>query len=183
VRAAKTITAARLTELAGQSPTTGPSATAGPPGEPPWIFARGGDLRAPGGHDTWTLTLPDGGNLAVEFEPMPTLECDHRHESHAYQPNDKLRHLVQVRDYECTFPPCSRHARDSDFEHAVPYDRGGRTCGCNAGAQQAVPPGEAVSRLDGHPAQAGLASVADPGRPGLRPRPQAISGLTAWPSG
>jgi hypothetical protein len=28
-------------------------------------------------------------------------------------PNDTLRHLVQVRDYECTFPPCSRHARES----------------------------------------------------------------------
>ncbi len=71
----------------------------------------------------------------MEIEPLPTLDCDHRHESHAYQPNDRLRHLVQVRDYECTFPPCSRHARDSDFEHATPYDRGGRTCGCNAGAR------------------------------------------------
>jgi Domain of unknown function (DUF222) len=49
--------------------------------------------------------------------------------------NHKLRHLVQVRDGDCTFPPCTRHARDSDFEHAVPYDQGGRTCACNAGAR------------------------------------------------
>ena len=27
------------------------------------------------------------------------------------------------------------HARDSDFEHAVPYDQGGKTCACNAGAR------------------------------------------------
>jgi hypothetical protein len=33
------------------------------------------------------------------------------------------------------FPPCSRHARESDFEHAIPYDKGGRTCACNAGAR------------------------------------------------
>jgi hypothetical protein len=66
---------------------------------------------------------------------VPTYECDHRLESHAYQPNDKLRHLVQVRDYTCTFPTCNRHARDSDFEHATPYDKGGRTCACNAGAR------------------------------------------------
>ena len=71
----------------------------------------------------------------MTIEPMPTFDCDHRHESHAYKPNATLRHLVQIRDYTCTFPPCSRHARDSDFEHAVPYDQGGRTCGCNAGAR------------------------------------------------
>ncbi|HEX8005772.1 MAG TPA: hypothetical protein VF482_05010, partial [Trebonia sp.] len=62
-------------------------------------------------------------------------DCDHRHESHAYQPNDTLRHLVQIRDGECTFPACSRYARESDFEHAIPYDKGGRTCACNAGAR------------------------------------------------
>ncbi len=79
--------------------------------------------------------LPDGRSLAVHLGPVPTEHCDHRHQSHAYQPNDTLRHLVQVRDYECTFPTCSRHARESDFEHAVPYDQGGPTCACNAGAR------------------------------------------------
>jgi len=71
----------------------------------------------------------------VRLEPVPTHECDHRHESHAYQPNDRLRHLVQVRDHTCTFPTCNRHARESDFEHAVPYDQGGKACACNAGAR------------------------------------------------
>ena len=122
-----TVTAGRLAELAGHP--------AGPPGLPPWTFTRDGDQGPPGGYGTWTLTLPDGRNLTVELEPVPTLDCDHRHESHAYQPNDRLRHLIQVRDGTCTFPPCSRHARESDFEHATPYHRGGRTCGCNAGAR------------------------------------------------
>jgi Domain of unknown function (DUF222) len=93
-----------------------------PPGDPAWC----------GG---WTLTLPSGLEWAVTLEPVPTYDCDHRNESHAYKPNDTLRHLVQVRDYTCTFPSCNRHARQSDFEHAVPYDQGGRTCACNAGAR------------------------------------------------
>jgi hypothetical protein len=89
----------------------------------------------PGWSGTWTLTVPGGTELALVLGPVPTLECDHRHESHGYQPNDTLRHLVQVRDYTCTFPSCSRHARESDFEHGRPYHKGGRTCACNAGAR------------------------------------------------
>jgi hypothetical protein len=124
-RANLTITANRLADLAR---------TTGPPGRAPWSFTRD-DPGPPDAHGTWTLTLPDGRNLTAKLEPVPTFECDHKHESHAYQPNDTLRHLVQIRDGECTFPPCSRHARESDFEHAVPYDKGGKTCACNAGAR------------------------------------------------
>jgi hypothetical protein len=93
-----------------------------PPGDPPWCR-------------TWTITLPSGLQYQVPLEPVPTHDCDHRRESHAYEPNAMLRHLVQIRDAECTLPTCSRHARESDFEHAIPYDQGGRTCGCNAGAR------------------------------------------------
>jgi hypothetical protein len=100
-----------------------------------WAFTPTGDPGPPGGYGTWTLTLPGGRDLTVQLEPIPVTDCDHRHESHSYQPNDTLRHLVQVRDGTCTFPPCSRHARESDFEHAVPYDKGGRTCACNGGAR------------------------------------------------
>jgi hypothetical protein len=121
-----TITAARLAGLAR---------TTGPPGRVPWAFTRIADPGPPGGYGTWELALPDGRQLTVRLESVPTSECDHRHESHAYKPNATLRHLVQVRDQECTFPTCSRHATESDFEHALPYDKGGRTCGCNAGAR------------------------------------------------
>jgi hypothetical protein len=89
----------------------------------------------PDGYGTWTLILPGGSRRTVIIEPMPTYACDHAHESHAYQANDTLRHLVQVRDGTCTFPSCSRHARETDFEHATPYHLGGRTCACNAGAR------------------------------------------------
>ena len=121
-----TIAAHRLTEL---------TATTGPPGRAAWGFTRDTDSGPPGGYGNWTLTLPGGRNLMVKLGPVPTFDCDHRYESRAYQPNDTLRHLVQIRDGECTFPPCSRHARESDFEHATPYDKGGRTCACNAGSR------------------------------------------------
>jgi hypothetical protein len=126
-----TITASRLAELAAKRP---PGTSAARPSGT-WSLAHAGDPGPPDGYGTWTLTLPDGRQLTVHIEPVPTLACDHRHESHAYQPSDTLRHLVQIRDGTCTFPSCSRHARESDFEHAVPYHKGGRTCACNAGAR------------------------------------------------
>jgi hypothetical protein len=129
-----------LTSLPARLNLTVPASTlpqlARPPGATtPWSFSPAGVQGPPGGYGTWNLTLPDGRTFTVQLGPVPTEECDHRHESHAYQPNAALRHLVQVRDYECTFPTCSRHARESDFEHAVPHDKGGRTCACNAGAR------------------------------------------------
>ena len=145
-----TITTARLAALRAQPDAGAPAppglpAPPGPPGPqgPPrhletgWAFARRGP-GPPGDPDwcgSWTLTPPSGLELGVDLAPVPTFDCDHRNESHGYQPNATLRHLVQIRDHTCTFPPCNRHARDSDFEHAVPYDHGGRTCGCNAGAR------------------------------------------------
>ncbi len=89
----------------------------------------------PDGYSTWALTLPGGRRLAVRLETVLTESCDHRYESRGYHPSEKLRHLVQIRDGTCTFPSCNRHARESDFEHAVPFEKGGRTCTCNAGAR------------------------------------------------
>jgi Domain of unknown function (DUF222) len=106
-----------------------------------WAFSPRGDTSPPDGtgpHDgygTWTLVLPDGRRFTVSLDVVPILECDHRYETSAYQPTARLRHLVQVRDGTCTFPSCSRHAKESDFEHAVPYDQGGKTCCGNAGAR------------------------------------------------
>jgi len=83
----------------------------------------------------WLLTLPGGRQLAVRFDVVPTHACDHRYRVSSYLPGDRLRRLVQVRDHTCTWPPCSRAARESDFEHGVAYDKGGATCACNAGAR------------------------------------------------
>ena len=101
----------------------------------PWSFAPRGRPETEDDFGTWTLTLPGGREFSVRLESVPVFECDHRYETHHYQPSDRLRHLVQIRDGTCTFPPCNRHARDSDFEHALPYDQGGKTCMCNAGAR------------------------------------------------
>ena len=87
------------------------------------------------GNGVWVLTLPGGRELTIRFDVVPTHDCDHGHEVNSYEPGGRLRRLVQIRDNECTFPPCSRPARESDFEHAVPYDKGGKTCGCNAGSR------------------------------------------------
>jgi hypothetical protein len=87
------------------------------------------------GNSTWALTLPGGRELTLRFDAVPTHACDHRYQVNTYEPGDRLRRLVQVRDHECTFPTCSRPARESDFEHAIPYDKGGRTDACNAGAR------------------------------------------------
>lgn len=134
-----TVTEALLTALGAQAarprPGAQPRTGAQPrPGAPP-----GGWSLAPraltGEYGTWTLTLPGGQQLTTRFDVVPTHACDHSHEVSSYQPSARLRRLVQVRDHECTFPPCSRAARDSDFEHALPYDQGGRTDACNAGAR------------------------------------------------
>jgi hypothetical protein len=132
-----TIPAAALPGLTGPASRAGPASHPSPGGRAgTWAFAPGGkQAGTPGGFGTWTLTLPGGRQLTARLDPVPTLSCDHRYESHGYQPSDKLRHLVQIRDGTCTFPPCNRHARESDFEHAIPYDQGGKTCACNAGAR------------------------------------------------
>ena len=119
------------------------AALPGLPGRPashtgPWSFTPRTPRGRPGtpdGFGTWTLALPGGRELTVRPDPVPVFECDHRYQTHGYQPSDRLRHLVQIRDGTCTFPPCNRHARESDFEHALPYDQGGKTCTCNAGAR------------------------------------------------
>ena len=125
-----TIPATALPGLTGYNQHAGPWAltSRGSPGPPD----RAGP---PGGYGTWTLAVPGGRRFTVRLDLVPTFDCDHRYETHGYQPSGRLRHLVQVRDGTCTFPSCNRHARDSDFEHAHPYDKGGKTCTCNAGAR------------------------------------------------
>jgi hypothetical protein len=81
----------------------------------------------------WRLRLGDQREFVVDVGPVPVDHCDHRYESPGYRPRARLRHLVEIRDGECTWPTCRRPARRCDFEHAQPWDQGGRTCACNAG--------------------------------------------------
>jgi len=101
----------------------------------PWTLRPRQGPGPPDGHGSWTLTLPAGRELIIDLRPVPVTDCDHRYQTHSYQPSPTLRHLVQIRDGTCTFPSCSRHARYCDFEHTTPYDQGGRTCACNGSAR------------------------------------------------
>ena len=103
-----------------------------------------GPAGPPSGSGTWRLQLPipigtgppgppDSPGLAVDLEPIPVSDCDHRHQTTAHDPSDHLRHLVEVRDGECDYPPCRRAAARCDFEHTIAWEDGGATCGCNAG--------------------------------------------------
>jgi hypothetical protein len=60
-------------------------------------------------------------------------QCAHQRETPSYRPSDLLRHLVQIRQVTCTAPGCRCPATSADFEHTIPYARGGRTCECNGG--------------------------------------------------
>jgi Domain of unknown function (DUF222) len=119
----------------GNRPGPGDNGAAGNrdgPG-PGAAFTPAGDGPA-GGYGTWQLTIA-GQRFQVRLGPVPVTGCDHRYESAGYQPSDTLRHLVEVRDGQCTLPVCVRHARRCDFEHAVPWHQGGRTCACNGGCR------------------------------------------------
>jgi len=146
---------------------------------PPLTFTPADDHGPPpdGGYGTWHLTT-GGRDYTVTLIPIPVHDCDHRYETAGYQPGRLLRHLVEVRDGQCTQPTCVRAARRCDFEHAVPYEAGGRTCGCNGGCR---------CRRDHKVKQSPGWKVTQP-RPGkcgsLRyraPRPPAAPGLRARP--
>ena len=101
----------------GESLGSPPTAAAGSgegPGPPP-----SPELRA------WLASIP----LAW----LETGTCSHRRESSGYRPSRALTHLIQVRQVTCTAPGCRRPATSCDFEHTIPYHRGGRTCECNGG--------------------------------------------------
>ena len=113
----------------------------GPPPLPPspaasaFTFTARDGPGPPGGFGSWLLSLPGrAGELIVDLHSVPTGECGHQYQSPRHDPGDLLRHLVTIRDGKCGFPTCSRHASESDFEHARPFDQGGATCGCNCWA-------------------------------------------------
>jgi hypothetical protein len=69
----------------------------------------------------------------IAIDPVAIQACDHRFEAAGHDPGVKLRHLSQVRHATCTAPTCRRPATQTDFEHNIPYEAGGRTCLCNGG--------------------------------------------------
>jgi hypothetical protein len=80
-----------------------------------------------------TLTLPGGDSKTFDMHPIPVYDCDHRYESEGHDPSPLLRHLTEIRDGTCVQIGCHRPAIRCDFEHAIPFEKGGKTCGCNGG--------------------------------------------------
>jgi hypothetical protein len=106
----------------------------GPPGAGGWDLVPDRSRAGPGGgRGAWILAVPGGRRFRVDLHQVPVGECDHRYAAGAYRPGRLLRHLVEVRDGECTSVSCSMPAWRCDFEHAIPYEKGGRTDACNAG--------------------------------------------------
>jgi Domain of unknown function (DUF222) len=108
---------------------TGPD----PPGGPRFTFTPADQPGPPGGYGTWRFStgIPGQRDLLIESGPMPTENCDHRHEARGHDPGVMLRHLTHVRYATCTGPTCRRPSSRADFEHNIPYEAGGRTCLCN----------------------------------------------------
>jgi hypothetical protein len=89
--------------------------------------------RPPGGYGTWRFATGIAGQpgLLLEIGPIPTGQCDHRHQARGHDPGVLLRQLTQVRHATCTGPGCRRPAVTCDFDDNIPYGAGGRTCLCN----------------------------------------------------
>jgi hypothetical protein len=110
-----------------------------PPGQasdiglPGFTFTADDQHGPPGRYGTWRLGTGNPGqpDLIVTLEPIPTGDCDHRHQARGHDPGVMLRHLTQVRHATCTGPACRRPPASCDFEHNTPYHAGGRTCLCN----------------------------------------------------
>jgi hypothetical protein len=104
-----------------------------PPHEPRFTLIRIDQPGPPGGYGTWRFStgIPGQPDLLIEIGPLPTGNCDHRHQAKGHNPGVMLRHLAQVRHATCTGPGCRRPASSCDFEHNIPYETGGRTCLCN----------------------------------------------------
>jgi hypothetical protein len=110
------------------------SSPAGSRDGPGFSFTREPRDGPSGGYGTWRLRTPGPGpDLIVELYSLSTEDCDHRFQAAGHDPGVKLRHLAQIRHATCTGPVCRRPASQSDFEHNVPYEAGGRTCLCNGG--------------------------------------------------
>jgi hypothetical protein len=113
------------------------------------VYIPGDDHGPPGGYGTVRLdpaALARGNGHGPGGEPAPgrrrelmfALEalagpCDHRHQAAGHDPGVTLKHLTGILNATCTFPPCRRPESQSDYEHSLPYQKGGRTCLCQAG--------------------------------------------------
>ena len=129
----------------------------------------------------WTLTTPGGRRFTVRLDPVPTYRM---------RPPIRDPRLPARRQAPPPRPGPRRHLHLPALQPPRPRVRL-RTCPAvrqrrenlhlqRRRAQPRLPPRQTVQGLEGHPAEAGLAPVADPGRPRLRPGTLAIPSLTGY---
>lgn len=61
--------------------------------------------------------------------------CAHTMQTDRYAITGKLRRWITIRDRTCRHPTCRRRATQCDLDHTIPYDKGGRSCSCDLGAE------------------------------------------------
>ncbi|MGH3165965.1 MAG: HNH endonuclease [Trebonia sp.] len=60
--------------------------------------------------------------------------CAHTMEVASYKVPETMRRWLAARDRICRNPICRQRAAQCDWDHTVPFGRGGRTCPCGLGA-------------------------------------------------
>ncbi len=64
----------------------------------------------------------------------PVIDLNEQITCHGYQPSDRLREQVVLRDRQCVFPWCTRPAGSCDLDHITPWEHGGETTTDNLAA-------------------------------------------------
>jgi hypothetical protein len=87
-----------------------------------------------------TDTITIANQAAAEAELRARLDtaaggCAHTGEIASYTVGGKLRRWITIRDRTCRNPMCRRRATQCDLDHTIPYDKGGRSCSCDLGAE------------------------------------------------
>jgi hypothetical protein len=88
---------------------------------------------SPGGSSPPACLLARAGAwlAGIGVQWLETGDCTHQRQSASYRPPPSLQHLLRVRQPTCSFPGCRRPATQSDLDHTIAFDNGGRTCECN----------------------------------------------------
>ncbi|GGD14634.1 HNH endonuclease signature motif containing protein [Nocardioides daphniae] len=58
----------------------------------------------------------------TEIRILPVVDLNASLATERYEPTDRLRRQVQLRDETCIFPHCTRPSRRCDVDHVIPFD-------------------------------------------------------------
>ena len=139
------------------APATRPNADkpgdrrADPPGRPSFTLTPAGQPGPAGGYGTWRFStgIPGQRDLLLQIGPIPTGECDHRHQAKGHDPGVMLRHLAQVRHATCTGPG-SAAGRELRLRAQRPVPGGRQNLYVQREPQMPVrPPAQAGPAVDG----------------------------------